>query len=150
MNMDQAAFRDIINAKSERQVANRLNYYSATAIEEIFVYSVQQTAHSLDSRKHLTSNGFIDVSISQIIERGQSDFYSDTRLSGLYDSTFFRNFFIRGAPTQRSAISPVSQIVRYTVHARVQVPTVQVRFQKTVGLPYDDQKYEIGIVTVSA
>lgn len=64
MNVDQAAFRDILNTKIERRVADRPHTLITTDLGEACTDSIQQETDYVISQKRSTLNGLIDISTS--------------------------------------------------------------------------------------
>lgn len=128
MNIEQSAFHDIVNTKVKRQVANRLNNSVATSVEEIFTDPIQLGTDSVDSQKKLTLNIFIGVSISRMIYSGKLDFYLETLLSNLADSTMFVESIVPRIMTQKRFTKPAVQFAKITVHDFVQAATIKARF----------------------
>lgn len=142
MSVDEVEFRDILNAKVERQVSARLNESITSAIEETVINSIHPATDFMAFRKKVTRNGPDDVCISRKIESGQMDSPLNMRLSNIADLALFTNCIIRRIMCQKSFIIPVSQCVRDTVHDQVEDTAVQVAFQDFVREPHVDGKRE--------
>lgn len=63
VNVDQAAYPDLIKAEVRRRVPDRLQDPIATAVEEAFMDTIQLATESMALQKKSTLTGIIDVSI---------------------------------------------------------------------------------------
>lgn len=113
----------------KRQVTGIVDDAMAYPAEEIFTNVIHMVTDSLASEKKSTLDGLIDVSISQIIESGQKNYYLDTWLSSHSDLTMFMSFAICRIMTEKSLITLVTQFIKNAAHEQVLVATVQPAFR---------------------
>lgn len=114
-----------------------------TTVQEKFMDAIKLATSSVALQKKSTRSGLIDVSISRLIKVGHFDFYLETWLSSLADSTMFKNSTVSRIMNDKSFITLINQLVKNTVHVQVQVATVQAHFQNAVRAPHHVEKLEL-------
>lgn len=87
MSVDKAICWGIVNARVERQFTKRTNDPIAIAFKKTFMDIIRLATDSVDFEKKITHNCTLQISIFRMIESAQADFYLETLLSSLTDST---------------------------------------------------------------
>lgn len=65
MNVDHAAFRDLVSTKAERRVADSLNNSFVITVEKISMDAIEMATNFVAVQKHSAFNGLIVALISR-------------------------------------------------------------------------------------